>query len=84
MADESGSVHVTEKSGRPWDSWVMFWLKVFSDIVGGCVQNSGVGSRRGLVTGGNSKLELVSVDVGGTKKLVGVSISVNMAVSTFS
>ena len=84
MADESGAVHVTEKSGRPWDSWVMFWLKVFSDIVGGCVQNSGVGSRRELVTGGNSKLELVSVDVGGTKKLVGVSISVNMAVSTFS
>ena len=84
MADESGSVHVTEKSGRPWDSWVMFWLKVFSDIVGGCVQNSGVGSRRELVTGGKSKLELVSVDVGGTKKLVGVSISVNMAVSTFS
>ena len=84
MADESGSVHVTEKSGRPWDSWVMFWLKVFSDIVGGCVQNSGVGNRGELVTGGKSKLELVSVDVGGTKKLVGVSISVNMAVSTFS
>ena len=62
----------------------MFWFKVFTDMVGGCVQNSGVGSRIELVTGGKSKLELVSVDVGGTKKLVGVSISVKMSVSTFS
>ena len=74
--DGSGSAHVKEKSGA---SWERLWSKVPSEVEKCVFESTTV-----LAIDGANTLAGASVVCAGSRKLAGVSISVNMPVSVFS
>ena len=79
--DGSGSAHVKEKSGA---SWERLWSKVPSEVETGSIGKCVFESTTVLAIDGANMLAGASVVCGGSRKLAGVSISVNMPVSVFS
>ena len=79
--DGSGSAHVKEKSGA---SWERLWSKVPSEVETGSVEKCAFESTTVLAINGANMLAGASVVCAGSRKLAGVSISVNMPVSVFS
>ena len=77
--DGIGSGHVKEKSGA---SWERLWSKVPSEVETGSVGKCVFESTTVLAIDGANML--ASVVCAGSRKLAGVSISVNMPVSVFS
>ena len=77
--DGIGSAHVKEKSGA---SWERLWSKVPSEVEMGSIGKCVFESTTVLAIDGANML--ASVVCAGSRKLAGVSISVNMPVSVFS
>ena len=73
--DGSGSGHVKEKSGA---SWERLWSKVPSEVEMGSIGKCAFESTTVLAIDGANMLAGASVVCAGSRKLAGVSISVNM------